>query len=304
MGTAIDYLIEVMKRLRDPERGCPWDLAQTHKSLAADLLEEAYEVVEILENSTSNLDENKHQNSSSGSSNLAPNLMPLSAQNGAENLDYDHLVEELGDVLLHVVFHAQIGAENGSFDFEKIAQNVADKMVQRHPHVFGTRDVKTPDEVIKNWENDKAKEREKEAAKTGAPPSVLDGVNTALPALLRALKLQKRAARVGFEWDKPLDIIEKIHEEMNELIVEIEANNKDAMEDEFGDVLFVVINLARQLGIDPETALRRTNRKFERRFRGIETALLAQKREIKDVCLDEMETLWQEMKARERAPSA
>lgn len=266
MSQSMDRLLEVMNRLRDPESGCPWDVKQDHKTIAQCLLEEAYEVVETIEES-----------------------------------DPEHLCEELGDVLLQIVFHAQIASENDHFTFENVAQNVADKMVERHPHVFDDRVTNTAEDVLKNWENDKAKKREKAAADNGQTLSILDDVNTALPALSRALKLQSRAGRVGFEWKNPADIIGKVHEEISELEVEIKANNKDAIEDELGDVMFVLINLARQLKIDPERALRRTNRKFESRFRGIETALLAQNRQIADVCLADLEGLWLKMKAKERA---
>lgn len=267
MSQAIDHLLEVMRRLRDPERGCPWDVKQDHKTLARYLLEESYEVIETIENS-----------------------------------DMNHLSEELGDVLLQIVFHAQIASENGDFDFEKVAQGSADKMIERHPHVFGDRNVNDAADVLKNWETDKAKKRAEKADLGNLPHSLMDDVNTALPAVSRALKLQQRAARVGFEWKEPADIIAKIREETDELEVEIQKGEMaaDAMEDELGDVFFVLINLARQLHIDPERALRRTNRKFETRFRGIETALLAQNRKITDACLKELESLWCEMKAKEK----
>ncbi len=276
MSQAMDHLKDVMRRLRDPERGCPWDLKQNHKSLAQYLLEEAYEVVEVIEDSDG--------------------FHPPS--------DSNHLCEELGDVLLQIVFHAQIASENGDFDMDQVTQTVANKMVERHPHVFGDRfGVATSQDVLKNWEADKAKKRAAKAAENNKPHSLLDDVNTALPPLSRARKLQARAAHVGFDWTDPADIISKIREETDELEVEIQKGEKagDEMEAELGDVLFVVVNLARKLRIDPARALRRTNRKFDRRFRGIENALAAQNRDITKASLEEMEALWDEMKAQEKA---
>ncbi|MDR3425693.1 MAG: nucleoside triphosphate pyrophosphohydrolase [Alphaproteobacteria bacterium] len=266
MSKNTDRLIDVMARLRDPQGGCPWDIKQTHASLAADTIEETYELVEAIENN-----------------------------------DMQAIKEELGDVLLHVVFHAQLGREAGSFDFDCVAAHVADKMIERHPHVFGERDVKTAHEVLVNWENDKEAKRNAQAA--GGKVSALDGVSAALPAATRAVKLQKRAARVGFDWDKAQDVLAKIREEIGELEHEIAVKaEKDFLEDELGDVFFAVANLARKLDIDPEGALRRTNRKFERRFRGIETALAKQGKKISDASLEEMERIWNEIKAEEKKP--
>ncbi len=264
MSAALDRLVEVMARLRDPNGGCPWDLEQNFKTIAPHTLEETYEAVEAIEQGNPQA-----------------------------------IKDELGDLLFQVVFHAQIGKDSGLFDLDQIAQHVADKMIERHPHVFGDRDVNSAEGVVTNWENDKAKKRE--AAAGGKPVSALDGVSTALPASTRAVKLQNRAARVGFDWPDARDIIAKIREEIGELEAEMDiADNHDAMEDEFGDVFFAVINLARRLKVDPETALRRTNRKFERRFRGIEDRLAAVGRHIKDASLDEMEKIWGEVKLEER----
>jgi len=265
MSEALDRLVGVMARLRDPAAGCPWDLEQDFKSVAPYTLEETYEVVEAIEQG-----------------------------------DPAAMKDELGDLLFQIVFHAQMGREAGLFDLDQIAGHVADKMIERHPHVFGDRDANTAQAVLTNWENDKAKKREAKAA-DGQVVSALDGVSTALPASTRAVKLQNRAARVGFDWPDARDIIAKIREEIAELEAEIDApDNHDAIEDEFGDVFFAVINLARRLKVDPETALRRTNRKFERRFRGIETRLAAKGRHIKDATLDEMEALWNAVKTEER----
>ena len=215
-----------MARLRDPNGGCPWDLEQDFKSIAPHTLEETYEVVEAIEQGK-------------------PAAMK----------------DELGDLLFQIIFYAQMGREAGLFDLDQIANHAADKMIERHPHVFGDRDANTAQAVLSNWENDKAKKRE--AAADGKPVSALDGVSTALPASTRAVKLQNRAARVGFDWPEARDIIAKIREEIAEMEAEMDtSDNHDAIEDEFGDVFFAVINLARRLKVDPETALRRTNRKF------------------------------------------
>ncbi len=270
MSEALNRLIDVMAKLRSPEGGCAWDLKQDFRSLAPYILEESYEVVEAI-----------------------------------ENTDMKGLKEELGDVLLQVVFHAQLAREQNLFDFDQIANYVADKMIERHPHVFGDRDAATANDVLRNWETDKAAKRAAQAEAEKRRPSALDNVNTALPAASRALKFQQRAATVGFDWTEAKDIIAKIREETDELEVEILSGaSKDAMEDELGDVMFILINLARHLDIEPETALRRANRKFERRFRGIEDRLAAQGRGVAEASLDEMEKLWNDVKRDEKAELA
>lgn len=270
MSAALDKLVNVMVRLRDPKGGCPWDLEQNFKTIAPYTLEETYEVVEAIE------------------------------QN-----DPKAMKDELGDLLFQIVFHAQMGKEASLFTLDDIANHVADKMVERHPHVFGDREANSAEKVLANWENDKAKKREAAATANGKTLSVLDGVTAALPAATRAVKLQNRAARVGFDWTDARDIIAKIREEIAELEAEIGTkDNHDATEDEFGDVFFAIVNLARHLKVDPETALRRTNRKFERRFRGIEEKLAAAGRDIKTASLDDMESLWNEVKAEERKAKA
>ncbi|MDD3029341.1 MAG: nucleoside triphosphate pyrophosphohydrolase [Alphaproteobacteria bacterium] len=262
----IQRLLDIMARLRTPEDGCPWDIEQTFTTIAPHTIEETYELVEAIEND-----------------------------------DPKAIKEELGDVLFQVVFHAQMGREAGLFDFESVAGYVADKMVERHPHVFGDRDAKTAHDVLVNWEKDKAEKRSAGASKDGYAPSALDGVSLALPASTRAIKLQKRAARVGFDWDKAEDVLAKIREEINELEAErTQKKPKAFLEDELGDVFFAVTNLARKLDIDPETALRRTNKKFERRFRAIEKALAARGKTPADATLDEMEALWNAAKAEEK----
>lgn len=271
MSAALDRLAGIMARLRDPKGGCPWDLEQNFKTIAPYTLEETYEVVEAIENG-----------------------------------DPRAMADELGDLLFQIVFHVQMGREAGLFDLNSIANGVADKMVERHPHVFADRNAHSADAVLTNWETDKAAKREAEAkAENRTAPGALDGVSTALPAATRAVKLQKRAARVGFDWTEARDILAKIKEEIGELEAEInkEINtaSRDATEDEMGDLLFAVVNLARQLDIDPETALRRTNRKFESRFRAMESRLAAQGRKMEGTPLPELEELWGEAKLAERA---
>jgi ATP diphosphatase len=259
-------LVDVMAQLRNPDSGCPWDLEQNFASIAPYTLEETYELVEAIEANDPQL-----------------------------------IKEELGDVLFQVVFHAQMAKEAGLFDLDSVAASVADKMIERHPHVFGARDAKTSNDVLVNWETDKEAKRQAKAKAEGREPSVLDNVSTALPAATRAVKLQNRAARNKFDWAEARDVLAKITEEIGELEAEITANSgQDFLEDEMGDVLFAVVNLARKLNVDPETALRRTNRKFERRFRGIEQRLAQQGRKLSDASLDEMERIWNEIKREEK----
>ncbi len=254
-------LLAIMRRLRDPEMGCPWDIAQDFATIAPYTIEEAYEVADAIEQG-----------------------------------DMAALKGELGDLLLQVVFHAQMADEAGLFDFDAVAAAIADKMVARHPHVFGadSRD-KSALQQTHDWERIKAAERAA-AGDTG----VLDGVARGLPALLRAVKLQKRAARVGFDWPETGQVVAKIAEEAGELAAASAAGDRDAVEDELGDLLFALVNLARHLGLDPEAALRRTNAKFERRFRAIEAALAAQGKRPEQVGLDEMDALWTQAKQAER----
>ncbi|NNU80480.1 nucleoside triphosphate pyrophosphohydrolase [Halovulum dunhuangense] len=254
-------LVAIMARLRDPEGGCPWDIEQTYASIAPYTIEEAYEVADAIERSA-----------------------------------FGELRGELGDLLLQVVYHARMAEEDGLFDFDAVAGDVAEKMIRRHPHVFGdeSRD-KSAEQQVQDWEKIKAAER------AGAGPAgVLDGVALGLPALLRALKLQKRAARVGFDWTDRRDVLAKIVEEAHELAEVSEGTDPDRIEDEFGDLLFVMVNLGRHLGVDPEAALRRTNAKFTRRFAAIEAALEAEGRTPSDASLAEMDALWHAAKARER----
>ena len=264
MTRHIDRLIEIMARLRAPEGGCPWDLEQTFATIAPYTVEEAYEVSDAI-------------------------------QRG----DLADLKEELGDLLLQVVFHARMAEEMDAFAFEDVAKAIADKMIRRHPHVFGDASERDVETQTVSWEATKAAERAEKAAKT--PASALDGVALALPALMRAEKLQKRAARVGFDWPEARQVLDKIEEEIGELRAEIDAGApKEAVEDEVGDLMFALANLARHLKVDPEVALRRCNAKFERRFRAIEAALAADGRKPDDASLEEMEVLWQRAKLTER----
>ncbi|MEM9169502.1 MAG: nucleoside triphosphate pyrophosphohydrolase [Pseudomonadota bacterium] len=253
----IARLLTIMARLRDPEGGCPWDVEQSFETIAPYTIEEAYEVADAIERG-----------------------------------DRSDLRDELGDLLFQTVFHAQMADEEGAFDFADVARAIADKMERRHPHVFGDAHARDADEQTASWESQKAAER---AAK-GAT-SLLDDVAHGLPALMRAIKLQKRAARVGFDWTAAPDILAKLTEEAGELVEARETGDPDKIEDEFGDLLFVMANLARHLDVDPEVALRRANAKFTRRFQHIEKSLAARGRSVDDASLDEMEAAWVEAKA-------
>jgi ATP diphosphatase len=255
-------LLAVMAWLRDRQHGCPWDIDQTFRTIAPYTIEEAYEVADAIERD-----------------------------------DMPALKEELGDLLLQVVYHSQIAREAGSFGFDDVAAAIADKMVDRHPHVFGDMDIRTADAQTVSWEARKAAERAAKGATEGTP-GALDGVALALPALMRAEKIQKRAARVGFDWATIGPVIDKIEEELRELRAELEAGKVEQAKvaDELGDVLFAVANLARHCKVDPEVALRATNDKFEKRFRHIERRLAETGRKPSDAGLEEMEALWQEAK--------
>jgi ATP diphosphatase len=257
-------LLAVMAWLRDRQHGCPWDVDQTFRTIAPYTIEEAYEVADAIERD-----------------------------------DLPALKEELGDLLLQVVYHAQMAREAGAFGFADVAAAIADKMVDRHPHVFGDASVATAEAQTVSWEARKAAERAAKLA-GAAPAGALDGVARALPALLRAEKIQKRAARVGFDWKQTGPVIDKIEEELGELRAELAAGTVDQarLTDELGDVLFAVANLARHCKVDPEAALRATNDKFERRFRHIERRLAEAGRTPADATLAEMEALWQEAKTR------
>ncbi|MEM7318552.1 MAG: nucleoside triphosphate pyrophosphohydrolase [Pseudomonadota bacterium] len=258
----IERLLEIMRRLRDPDTGCPWDIEQDFATIAPYTIEEAYEVADAI-----------------------------------ERRDWSELEGELGDLLLQSVYHTQMGEEAGHFTFQSVVRTISDKMVDRHPHVFGDENrEKSAEQQTRDWEAIKASERAGKALQ-----GALDGVAANLPALMRANKLQKRAARVGFDWGDTGPVLAKIHEEAQELAEARDNLDADALEDEFGDLLFVVVNLGRHLGIEPEAALRRTNAKFTRRFAEIETRLGANGRTAQSSTLEEMDALWNQIKAEEKA---
>lgn len=259
-----------MACLRDPERGCPWDKEQSFATIAPYTIEEAYEVAEAI-----------------------------------ARADMTDLRDELGDLLLQVVYHAQIAREAGLFDFEAVADGIARKMVRRHPHVFGHVEVADAAEQSRAWEAHKAKERARRATDDASPASVLDDIASALPALTRAYKLQRRAARVGFDWPAAAPVLAKLHEELAEFEHAIgQPTAVEASTEEMGDLLFSAVNLARHHGIDPEQALAAANRKFERRFRAIEDESAAAGESLAELGLDELERRWRCVKARERGTDA
>jgi len=259
-------LLAIMAKLRDPAGGCPWDLAQSFRTIVPHTIEEAYEVADAIEQE-----------------------------------DLESLKGELGDLLFQAVFYAQMAREAGGFDMADVLRGLNDKMVRRHPHVFGTVSIADAEAQTHAWEKQKAEERAAAAAAKGLKPSALDGVIGGLPALTRAEKLQKRAARVGFDWPEAAQVLDKIAEETQEIRAALEQKApKDSIAEEIGDLLFAVVNLARHLEIDSEGALRTANRKFERRFRRVEEILAAQGKEPAGSTLDEMEAAWVEAKQEER----
>jgi tetrapyrrole methylase family protein / MazG family protein len=269
-GSRFTEFVDLIRRLRAPG-GCPWDREQTHRSLKAMTIEEAYEVLEAIDE----------------------------GDDGA-------LADELGDLLLQVVFHSAIAAEEGRFTIDDVVERVSDKMVRRHPHVFGDGTADTPDEVLRNWEALKAAER-REAGKEGpGASSMMDSVSASLPAVIEAFQMTTKAGRVGFDWASSADVIAKLDEEARELKAAIAEGSHDprAVEEEVGDLLFVAVNLARALGADPESALKAANRKFRRRFRYIEDRLRERGAAPASSTLAEMDGLWNEAKARERGTTS
>jgi len=257
----IDKLLGIMALLRDPDKGCPWDVEQTFETIAPHTIEEAYEVAEAIEQG-----------------------------------DMDALVDELGDLLLQVVFHARMAEEAGHFNFEDVAGAISDKLIRRHPHVFEDKEIKTAEAQTAAWEDQKANER-KSKVEEGTMHSAMDGVTTGLPALTRALKLQKRAARVGFDWSDPSQVLDKFSEEISELAHEMKHEApEERLKDELGDVLFTCVNMARKLDIDPETALRHGNAKFEKRFRVMEELIDYDNDRLKAADIDELMSLWDQAK--------
>jgi ATP diphosphatase len=265
-------LLAIMARLRTPISGCPWDLAQDFVSIAPYTIEEAYEVADAIERG-----------------------------------DIDDLKDELGDLLLQVAFHARMAEEAGHFAFGDVVEAINAKMIRRHPHIFGDLAAADAAAVKKRWDEIKSAEKAERALRRAAAgqkaaSGLLDDVPLALPALARAVKLQKRAGTVGFDWNDPRAVLAKIREELDEFENELSgsANDRDRLEDELGDILFAVANLGRHLAVDPESALRRCNAKFVRRFAYIEATLGAQKRSLHDASLDDMEALWTEAKRLEK----
>jgi ATP diphosphatase len=262
----IDHLISIMERLRNPDGGCPWDVEQTFASIAPHTIEEAYEVADAIEQD-----------------------------------DMASLKDELGDLLFQVIFHAQMASERGAFDFADVVDGVTEKMVRRHPHVFGDTTIDDANAQTKAWEDIKAEERAlKGENETTKDDSAIAGVISALPALTRAQKLQKRAARVGFDWPDAVPVLDKIDEEIKEIKAEMtEHPDPTRLLDEVGDLLFVCVNLARKLEIEAETALRHGNAKFERRFRMMEGLAHEQSKDFPGLMLEEQEELWVQAKSLE-----
>lgn len=269
---SLEDLLHLMARLRDPQYGCPWDIRQTYASLVPYTLEEAYEVADAIESG-----------------------------------DLAHLQGELGDLLFQVVYYSQLAREEGRFEFDGVVDSITRKLIRRHPHVFPAGDLYAPpdqprlseEQVKQRWDQIKAEER---AEKADAPQqlSLLEDVPLALPALSRAAKLQKRAAQVGFDWPAALPVVDKVREELDEVLEAMADNDQPAIEEEIGDLLFVVVNLARHLKVDPESALRGANAKFDRRFRFIEQALRDTHRPIEDCTLEDLDALWGEAKRQEK----
>ena len=258
-------LLEIMRRLRDPETGCPWDIEQDFSTIAPYTIEEAYEVADAIEREA-----------------------------------WDELKGELGDLLFQSVFHAQMATERGLFTFDEVADTMSDKMVARHPHVFGDEsNQKSADQQTRDWETIKAAERASKKQQ-----GTLDGVAVGLPALLRAVKLQKRAARVGFDWPDIRHVVDKIVEEAGELAEARDTMSQTEIEEEFGDMLFVMANLARHLDLDPEAALRATNQKFIRRFEAVEAKLAERGKRPEESTLEEMDGFWDEVKIEEKTKAS
>ncbi len=253
IATQFLKLVEIMARLRS-EGGCPWDREQTHRTLKKYMIEEAYELVETI-----------------------------------DDQDDRALVEECGDVLLQVVFHARIGEEEQRFTILDVLQTICDKLISRHPHVFGDRNAHTADEVLRNWEQDKKKEKPERQ-------SILDGIPKTLPALMQAYQIQERASRVGFDWEKIDEMLDKFEEEWNEFRTARKEASQKEVEEEFGDLLFALVNVSRYIHTDPEEALIRTNQKFKKRFYYIERKLKEKNQSLEKSTLEEMDALWEEAK--------
>lgn len=265
----IQQLLEIMAQLRNKDGGCPWDIEQDFKSIAPCTIEEAYEVADA----------------------IARGHM-------------DDLKEELGDLLLQVVFHAQMAHEEGLFDFDDVCNRICQKLISRHPHVFGADAASSAEDVLDIWQAAKDREKAAKLAATGSAPefvSILDDIPQGFPSLMRAQKISKRAAKAGFEWQETAHVVDKIIEELNEFRAEIESGNKSQQEEELGDVFFTLVNLGRRLDIDCESAMQRCNVKFTRRFSGMERDIAADGRELKSLTLDEWDAYWVKQKDKERS---
>lgn len=258
----IDELLAIMAKLRDPATGCPWDVAQTLRTIVPHTLEEAYEVADAIERN-----------------------------------DIAELRDELGDLLFQVVFYAQIAKETKQFEFDDVIESIVRKLIRRHPHVFGTEEISSAEAQTQAWEAHKAQERHLKAQHDKRAPSVLDGISIALPALSRAAKIQRRAARVNFDWPSIEPVVDKVVEELEEVRYEIRHDGgQERMQHEIGDLLFSCVNLSRHANIDPETALRQANTRFEQRFRKMETNYLERGAKLEEATLEEMEQMWQKVK--------
>lgn len=264
MSEKFNELVQVMEKLRAPG-GCPWDREQTYESLGQYLLEESYEAFDAI-------------------------------QEASETGDTTNLKEELGDVLLQVVFHSTIAKEIGDFTIDEVAEGVSNKLILRHPHVFEDKKLETADDVLNNWDELKKEERKRSGKVEKTKNSILDEVPKAFPALIEANKVTKKAAKVGFDWENSEQVFDKLDEEISELKTAIGEKDEDAMKEEIGDLLFVVVNLARKLGVEPENALKKTNRKFRKRFKFIEDELKSKDKTLEESNLEEMDALWNKSK--------
>lgn len=264
----VERLLSIMAKLRDPDSGCPWDLKQDFASIVPYTIEEAYEVADAIENGS-----------------------------------MDDVQDELGDLLFQVVFYAQLGKEQQHFDFEEIAKTVADKLVRRHPHVFESNTQPCLDELQQNWEHVKQQERAQKFAQQGTAKideSILANIPKGMAPLVKATKIQKKCAKVGFDWPDAEPVFDKVDEEIGEIKEAMQSpiENQDHVEEEVGDLLFAVVNLARHLGVDAETALRKANYKFESRFRQVEKTVVATRGSVQSSSLDQLESIWQQVKGK------